>query len=51
MGSDPQRRICSSILNCYCLYAKSYENFDAFQAAMSECIEQAPTEHKEKWDS
>jgi transposase len=34
-----------------CLYAKLYENFGAFQAAIEECIEKAPTKHKEKLDS
>lgn len=34
-----------------CLYAKSYENFGAFQEAIEECIEKAPTEHKEKLGS
>ena len=34
-----------------CLYAKTYENFAAFQAAIRQCIEKAATEHKEELDS
>jgi transposase len=34
-----------------CLHAKSYENFGAFQAAISECIAKAPTKHKQALDS
>lgn len=29
-----------------CLYSKYYERFDQFQAAISDCLEKAPTEHQ-----
>jgi transposase len=34
-----------------CLYSKYYPTSESFQKAILNCIEQAPTEHKEKLDS
>ena len=34
-----------------CLYSKYYDNFEKFQKAISECLENASTEHKRELES
>ena len=34
-----------------CLYSKYYEKFEEFQKAISKCLDDAPTKHKQKLES
>ena len=34
-----------------CLYSRSYQDFASFKSAISQCLEKANTEHKEKLES
>ena len=34
-----------------CLYSKYYDNFEKFQKAISECLENASTQHKKELES
>ncbi len=34
-----------------CLYSKYYDNFEKFQKAVSDCLEQAPAQHRQEIQS